>query len=135
MLYAIGTLCLALSVISARSPFHPLKWLTSFAWWGLLAYWINADLLTDGDPADVIVMLVIIMAAMLFLLWGMAGRRGTIDVEDEYSSTGSIIRRISKYTATKKEPSTSSQMSESTLDHRNRVRKALNRGKANRRKR
>tara|TARA_Y100000310_G_scaffold164294_1_gene164124 strand:+ start:6078 stop:6482 length:405 start_codon:yes stop_codon:yes gene_type:complete len=134
MLYAIGILCLGLSLISARNSYYPLKWLTSFAWWGLLVYWLDADLAVDGSPTDVIIMLVIIMAALLFMLWGLAGRKGNLDVEERYSSSGKLLERTVK-SITKKEPRrNSSMMNESSLEHRERLRKSLGRGKSSKKR-
>jgi len=131
MLYAIGALCLALSFISARNSFYPLKLLTSFAWFGLLTYWITADLLTDGDPADVIVMITIMMAAVLFLLWGVAGRQPASDIEESYSPTGRLLNRTVKTTRSSIPKQSSSK--ETVSEYRNKVRKALNTGKKRRR--
>jgi len=133
MLYALIALCGILSFLSVRSSFYPLKWLAGFSWWGLLFYWLTnpVDAIARGDPTDIAIIGILIMAGMLFMLWGMVGRKGTVDIQDEVSSSGNIISRIKKYTAHKEEPK---QGAESNLEYRNKVRKALHRGETRRKR-
>lgn len=132
MIYAIMALAGGMSLISARNSFYPLKWATSFFWWALLIYWIGADILADGDPADVAIMLGIVFVAMLFLLWGMAGRKGKIEVQDELSSTGTIVRRILKYDKSKGKPVEPGR--ETAAEYQIKIRSKL-RGQSNKRRR
>jgi len=129
MFYGIIALCGILSFLGVRSNYYPLKWTAGFGWLALLLYWINADLLVDGSPADITITLLLIMLFLLFLLWGMAGRKGTFDVEDEISSTGSLVRRIVRSTKQGNNNELAGKKGEGTLEYRNTVRKALNRGK------
>ncbi len=127
MIYAIIALAGLMSFISVRSGFYPLKWAASFFWWALLLYWIDADILVDGDPADVAIMLGIVFVAMLFLLWGMAGRKGSVEVQDEVSSTGTIVRRILKYDKTRGKDSPPRR--ETAAEYQIRIRSKLGRRK------
>ncbi len=134
MIYAIIALAGLMSFISVRSSFYPLKWAASFFWWALLLYWIEADILVDGGPADVAVMLGIVFVAMLFLLWGMAGRKGksVATVEERYSSTGKLVDKIVRTTRESHHNQHSSDR-ESASEYRERVKNALGRGKKRRR--
>jgi len=134
MLYALIALGGILSFISARSSFFPLKMAAGFAWFGTFVYWLNADLLTDGTPEDTVVMLVLLIAGLLFLFWGIGSRKPASDIEETYSPTGKLVNRIIKSTRTSEPKQSSSTMSESTLEYRDKVRKALNRGKTSRKR-
>jgi len=137
MLYAMIAICGVVSFLAVNSRYYPLKWVASFFWFGFLAYWManSGTYLTKGEPTDTIVMLTLIMIAMLFLLWGFTSRRGQVNVEDEVSNTGSITRRIQKYTTVKKgEPKQASTLTESNLEYRDKVRKAARGGKTSKRK-
>lgn len=123
MLYALIAICGILSFLAVRSSYYPLKWAAGFGWWALLFYWIGADIVADGSPTDITVMLLLVMLGILFLLWGMAGRGGSVEVEDSYSSTGSLVNRIIKSTKTNNIRQATNR--ESTLEYRDRVRKAL----------
>ena len=79
-------------------------------------------------------MLLFIMLSLLFLLWGMAGRKGTFDIEEEISSTGSLIRRVMKSTKTANPTRDVSTMGSRALEHKREVRSALNRGSKKRRR-
>lgn len=95
MFHALIALCGILTFMSIFSKFYPLKWVAGFSWWGILVYWISADLVVDGTPTDVIWMLVFIMLGLVFMLWGFTGYKGrsTIDVDVEYTSGGKVIKK------------------------------------------
>ncbi len=134
MFYGLIALSLGFSYISAKSNFYPLKWVAGFLWLGVLVYWIDADLLVDGTPPDVILMLVFVMLGLLFLLWGMAGRlgKGNVSVETEVDSTGKTIRRIMRQ-GNPSRNTHQSTMNERALEHKLAIRKALGSGKRRRR--
>ncbi len=127
MLYALLALCGILSFIATRSSFFPLKLGTAFAWFALLVYWIGANLVPDGSPTDVAVMLVLTFFGLAFLLLGLTTIKKTVDVEEERMG-GSVIRRIFKYSSNNNEPSPTAGR-ESANEYRTRVRQALAEGK------
>jgi len=132
MLYALLAIAGIISWISARASYFPLKMAAGFAWFGVFAYWISANLVTDGTPTDVIVMLTLMFIGLIFLFWGISTRVPSKTVEEHYTSAGKLINRIIK-SDRQEEPRKSSQFDESALEHRERVRKALNRGGRRRR--
>lgn len=135
MLYALIALCGILSFISARNPYFPLKLAAGFSWWAFLFYWLSAEIVPRGTPTDIAIMGVLIMLGLMFMLWGVAGRKGSMDVEDEVSSTGGVTRRISRYTAPRETKQSSSLTNSSNLEYRQTVRKAARgSGKPRRRK-
>ena len=130
MIYAIIALAGLMSFISARNTFYPLKWAASFFWWALLLYWIDADILVDGSPSDVAVMLGIVFVAMLFLLWGMAGRkgRGVSTIEERYDSVGKLVDKVVRST-TQSHPKQHNGGRETPAEYQTRVRSKLPRRK------
>ena len=129
MLYALLTLCGILSFISIRSTFFPLKWAAGFAWIGAFVYWIQADLVPDGSPTDMVIMLTLFFLGIIFLFLGFLTRGRAIEVE-EHSGGGAtgIGSRITKYTTYEHSPSEQSGR-ESAEEYRVRVRHALGAGK------
>ncbi len=83
MIYALLALCGILSLISAMSYYYPIKIAAGFSWWAFFVYWLSADIVVDGSPTDIIIMLVLMFLGVLFLLWGLSSRRGRVDVEEE----------------------------------------------------
>jgi len=134
MLYALLGLAGILSFASVMSSYYPLKWAAGFAWLATFFYWLNADLVVDGTPTDVAVMLLFVMLSVLFLLWGMAGRKGRDNstVEERYSSTGKLVDKVIKSVSNKHthiEPHR-----ETTLEYRDKVRNALHNNNKRRRR-
>lgn len=136
MLYALIALCGILSFLSIRNSFFPLKLIAGFSWWAFLFYWLTnpVDAIARGDPTDVAIMGILIMLGTLFLLWGLASRKPTSDVEETYSGTGRLINRIVKSTTKASQPQDTSLIFGNNAEYRNTVRKAARGGKTRRRK-
>ena len=132
MLYALLAIAGIISFIGARNSYFPLKMAAGFSWFGIFLYWVNADLLVDGSGADVAVMLTLAFVGLIFLFWGVSTMSRKQQVEEHYSSAGKLIDRMVKSTRSAKE-SDSTPGTESNLEYRDRVRKALNRGERKRR--
>ena len=130
MFYALISLCGIMSFISIRSTFFLFKMGTSFAWWALLMYWIGADLLVDGTPEDIAVMLVIAFFALVFMYLGITNTGKHVDVEEERAGNN-VIKRIFKYSTSGNEIRQPAGR-ESEAEYRARVKHALALGKKKR---
>ena len=131
MFYPLLAIAGILSFVSARSPYFPLKMAAGFSWFGVFLYWVGADLVVDGSGVDVAVMLTLAFVGLIFLFWSISTRSQQRQVEEHYSSAGKLIDRIVKSTRSAKEPDNTSR-TESSLEYRDRVRKALHRNERRR---
>lgn len=131
MFYPLLAIAGILSFVSARSPYFPLKMAAGFSWFGVFLYWVGADLVVDGSGVDVAVMLTLAFVGLIFLFWAISTRSQQRQVEEHYSSAGKLIDRIVKSTRSAKEPDNTSR-TESSLEYRDRVRKALHRNERRR---
>ena len=129
MLYALIALCGILSFMAVKSTYYPLKWAAGFSWWAFLFYWLTNPVpaIARGDPTDIAIMGILIFLGVLFLLWGMAGRKGksTATVEERYSSAGKLVDRIVKSTEHNHSNQSSSSDRESASEYKQKVRAAL----------
>jgi hypothetical protein len=120
-LLAFVIFCGGISLLATWRSYYPLKLGAGLTWLGFFAYWLSADVLTDGSPEDVIVMFVIAFLSLLFLIWGATSRSGSVEVQEEQSS-GGILKRINYSIAKRKQPP--AKKTESIEEYRAKIRKA-----------
>ena len=76
----ILALCGILTFVAVKSSYYILKFLAGVAWFGLGAWWIANPFTTQGEPTDVIMLIVVFVVglAMMFMpLWYESQRNGT----------------------------------------------------------
>lgn len=131
MLYVLLAICGIMSFLAIISRYFPLKLAASFFWLALLVFWFanGGDYVTRGDPTDTILTVAFIFPPIIFVLWGLSSRVGKVEVQDEVTSTGSLIRRIVKYNKSK--GTATPQGRETAAEYKIRIRSKLH-GRSNR---